>query len=154
MPWIISDFSSTQLDFSKEKSFRDLSKPVGALNEKNLANLRDRYKEMPEPKFLYGTHYSTPGYVLYFLVRQGTDYGLDSPMLIYSLAPQFMLRLQNGKFDDPHRTFYSIGATWGSCLNNPADVKELIPEFYHGNGSFLTNYLQLNLGNYLICFVL
>lgn len=26
---------------------------------------------MPEPKFMYGTHYSTPGYVLYYLVRIG-----------------------------------------------------------------------------------
>ena len=27
---------------------------------------------MPEPKFLYGSHYSTPGYVLFYLVRIGT----------------------------------------------------------------------------------
>lgn len=26
---------------------------------------------MPQPKFLYGSHYSTPGYVLYYLVRVG-----------------------------------------------------------------------------------
>ena len=26
---------------------------------------------MPEPKFLYGSHYSTPGFVLYYLVRVG-----------------------------------------------------------------------------------
>ena len=26
---------------------------------------------MPDPKFLYGSHYSTPGYVLYYLVRVG-----------------------------------------------------------------------------------
>jgi len=42
------------------------------------------------PKFLYGTHYSTPGYVLYYLVRQ---------------APEYLLRLQNGKFDAPDRMF-------------------------------------------------
>ena len=42
------------------------------------------------PKFLYGTHYSTPGYVLYYLVRQ---------------APEYILRLQNGKFDAPDRMF-------------------------------------------------
>lgn len=28
---------------------------------------------MPDPKFLYGSHYSTPGYVLYYLVRVGKD---------------------------------------------------------------------------------
>ena len=26
---------------------------------------------MAEPKFLYGSHYSTPGYVLYYLARVG-----------------------------------------------------------------------------------
>lgn len=28
---------------------------------------------MPDPKFLYGSHYSTPGYVLYYLVRVGKN---------------------------------------------------------------------------------
>ena len=32
---------------------------------------QERCKEMPDPKFLYGSHYSTPGYVLYYLVRVG-----------------------------------------------------------------------------------
>lgn len=36
------------------------------------------------PPFLYGCHYSTPGYVVYYLMRS---------------EPQLMLRLQNGKFD-------------------------------------------------------
>mmetsp|Transcript_6848 Transcript_6848/g.21428 ORF Transcript_6848/g.21428 Transcript_6848/m.21428 type:complete len:83 (-) Transcript_6848:46-294(-) len=26
-----------------------------------------------------------------------------------------------------------------SCLENPADVRELIPEFFSGDGAFLTN---------------
>jgi len=34
---------------------------VGALNPERLATLRRRLAEMPDPKFLYGTHYSTPG---------------------------------------------------------------------------------------------
>ena len=32
---------------------------------------------MPEPKFLYGSHYSTPGYVLYYLVRVGKFFAKD-----------------------------------------------------------------------------
>ena len=42
-------------------------------------------------KFLYGTHYSAPGYVLYYLVRA---------------APEYLLCLQNGKFDQPNRLFH------------------------------------------------
>ena len=45
---------------------------------------------MPEPKFLYGSHYSTPGYILYYLAR---------------VAPEYVLCLQNGKFDQPDRMF-------------------------------------------------
>ena len=82
--------------------------------------------------FLYGTHYSAPGYVLYYLVRQ---------------APEYMLRLQSGRFDAPDRTFHSIKETWQGVLINPSDVKELIPEFYHGTGEFLTNSQGLTLGN-------
>ena len=56
------------------RSFRDLSKPVGALNNDRLAALRARYADMPAeagapPPFLYGTHYSCPGYVMFWLVR-------------------------------------------------------------------------------------
>ena len=33
--------------------------------------VQERYSEMSGRKFLYGTHYSAPGYVLYYLVRAG-----------------------------------------------------------------------------------
>jgi len=51
---------------------------------------QERYDDMPEPKFLYGSHYSTPGYVLFYLAR---------------IAPEYVLCLQNGKFDQPDRMF-------------------------------------------------
>ncbi|MEJ1287737.1 neutral sphingomyelinase (N-SMase) activation associated factor [Cricetulus griseus] len=70
-PWIINDYSSPELDLSNPGTFRDLSKPVGALNQERLERLLTRYKEMPEPKFMYGSHYSSPGYVLFYLVRIG-----------------------------------------------------------------------------------
>lgn len=48
----------------------DLSKPVGALNPSRLEEFRRRFHDMPTdsfegavPPFLYGTHYSTPGWV-------------------------------------------------------------------------------------------
>ena len=43
---------------------------MGALDEERLASLKLRTADMPEPRFLYGSHYSTPGFVLYFLVRK------------------------------------------------------------------------------------
>ena len=59
-PWIIADYNSQHLDLENPASFRDLTKPIGALNEHRLQVFLERYHEMPEPKFLYGTHYSTP----------------------------------------------------------------------------------------------
>ena len=43
---------------------------MGALDEERLTSLKMRTADMPEPRFLYGSHYSTPGFVLYFLVRK------------------------------------------------------------------------------------
>ena len=94
-----------------------------------------RFREMVgmegQVPFLYGTHYSTPGYVLYFLVRQ---------------VPEYMLRLQSGKFDSADRMFHSIQETWQGVLENPSDVKELIPEFYSDSSEFLVNSQGLKLG--------
>ena len=36
-----------------------------------LAGVQERFDEMPEPKFLYGSHYSSPAHVLFFLARAG-----------------------------------------------------------------------------------
>jgi hypothetical protein len=44
--------------------------------------------------------------------------------------------------------FHSIAETWAGVLNNQADVKELIPEFYQDTEApnFLLNSERLNLG--------
>ena len=86
---IANDFSSTNGDSSRRESasqmFRDLSKPIGALNQDRLEGFQERMKSIEEdmdPAFLYGTHYSAPGYCLYYLVRT---------------MPEQMLCLQNGE---------------------------------------------------------
>lgn len=131
-PWVIADYKSPTLDLSKPATFRNLSKPIGALNPARLAGLKERYNEMPAPKFLYGTHYSTPGYVLFYTVRQ---------------APEYTLCLQAGKYDHADRMFRSIEDTWQNVTGAGADVKELIPEFYQPGGEFLLNSKRLDLGS-------
>ncbi|KAH6554596.1 hypothetical protein KP509_1Z322400 [Ceratopteris richardii] len=42
----------------------------------------------------------------------------------------FSLSFQNGRFDAPDRLFVSIADSWQSVNSNPADLKELIPEFF------------------------
>lgn len=138
-PHVIQDYTSKSLDLKSRATYRDLSLPVGALNPSRLAHFRDRFRSMPEcdesmgipPPFMYGTHYSTPGYVLYYLVR---------------VAPEHMLCLQAGKFDSADRMFSSIADSWDSCYVNPADLKELVPEFFYGSGDFLLNKSDLDMG--------
>lgn len=132
-PWVISDYTSKTLDLDDPKSFRDLTKPMGALNPERLASLKDRVQDMPDPKFLYGSHYSTPGFVLYFLVRK---------------IPECMLCLQNGKFDQPDRMFNSIPQTWINVTTHHSDFKELVPEFYmpENEGDFLENRNHIDFG--------
>ncbi|KAK7881271.1 hypothetical protein WMY93_029680 [Mugilogobius chulae] len=124
-------YIATFLDMTNAATFRDLSKPVGALNKERLDRLLARYRGMPEPSFMYGSHYSSPGYVLFYLVR---------------VAPEHMLCLQNGRYDNADRMFNSVGETWRNCLEGATDFKELIPEFYGTDFTFLENRLGLDLG--------
>jgi factor associated with neutral sphingomyelinase activation len=105
---------------------------MGALDPKRLKDYKDRFEAMPpEEKFLYGTHYSTPAYVISFLVRKN---------------PLHMLKLQSGNFDNPNRLFISVNKEWRSAVENPGNVRELSPEFYMKDTSFLVNSLGLSLG--------
>ena len=45
-PWVIRDYQAEQLDLGLSSAFRDLSKPVGALDPKRLDRLRQRYADM------------------------------------------------------------------------------------------------------------
>ena len=44
------------------------------------------------------------------------------------------------------RIFHSVNNAWRNCLDVLSDNKELIPEFYIGDGSFLTNVYGADLG--------
>lgn len=45
-PWVLADYKSAHLDLENPKSFRDLAKPIGALNASRLANFRERYRQV------------------------------------------------------------------------------------------------------------
>lgn len=69
-PWVLASYDTSVLDLNNPDSFRDLTKPIGAINPARLNTFLKRYVDMPDPKFLYGTHYSAPGYVIGFLYRK------------------------------------------------------------------------------------
>lgn len=134
-PWVLADYSSECLDFNKSSTFRDLSKPVGALDTKRLEVFEDRYRNFCDPdipSFYYGSHYSSMGIVLFYLLR---------------LEPFTALHrtLQGGKFDHADRLFHSIEGTYRNCLSNTSDVKELVPEFFY-MPEFLVNSNSYHFG--------
>ncbi|KAJ5068656.1 beach domain-containing protein lvsc [Anaeramoeba ignava] len=120
-PWILSNYESETIDLSDPKNYRDLSLPVGALNAKRIPELDERYNEFKNtdiPPFHYGSHYSSSGIVLFYLIRL-------EPFTTLSI------KLQGGKFDSADRLFWTIRGTWSFCYNEISDVKELIPEFFY-----------------------
>ena len=120
-PWVITNYDSHELDLSSPNNFRDLSKPIGALNHSRREYFEARYSSWEHdqiPPFHYGTHYSTAAFTLNWLIR---------------LEPftSLFLSLQEGKFDHPNRLFSSMKSSWSNCQRDTSDVKELIPEFYY-----------------------
>ncbi|XP_077379814.1 lipopolysaccharide-responsive and beige-like anchor protein isoform X5 [Festucalex cinctus] len=134
-PWIITNYEADKLDLTLPSNFRDLSKPIGALNPKRAAFFFDRYESWDDdqvPKFHYGTHYSTSSFTLMWLLRM-------EPFTT------FFLNFQGGKFDHADRTFSSVSRAWRNCQRDTSDVKELIPEFYYLPEMFV-NTNTYNLG--------
>lgn len=139
-PWVLQDYTSKELDLSDEKVFRDLSKPMGALNPERAANFQNRFNSWEDPseknipKFHYGTHYSSAASVLYYLLR---------------LEPftRIALQLQGGRFDHADRLYHDIQNTWNSAsaAGGLSDVKELIPEFFY-LPEFLENTNHFDMG--------
>ncbi|XP_014522456.1 BEACH domain-containing protein C2 isoform X1 [Vigna radiata var. radiata] len=134
-PWILSDYSSKSLDLSNPSSYRDLSKPIGALNPDRLKKFQERYSSFDDPvipKFHYGSHYSSAGTVLYYLIRV-------EPFTTLAI------KLQGGKFDHADRMFSDISATWNGVLEDMSDVKELVPELFY-LPEVLTNENSIDFG--------
>eukprot|EP00529_Nitzschia_sp_RCC80_P009051 CAMPEP_0113450404 /NCGR_PEP_ID=MMETSP0014_2-20120614/5812_1 /TAXON_ID=2857 /ORGANISM="Nitzschia sp." /LENGTH=2495 /DNA_ID=CAMNT_0000341741 /DNA_START=29 /DNA_END=7516 /DNA_ORIENTATION=- /assembly_acc=CAM_ASM_000159 len=138
MPWVLSNYKSTEIpDLLDPTNYRDLSKPVGALNPSRLEDFIERFNTFADPSippFMYGSHYSTnAGVVLHFLVR------------LHPYA-QLHRQLQGGHFDVADRLFSSVPRTWDMCTgSSAAEVKELTPEWYC-NPTFLKNTNKFKLG--------
>lgn len=104
--------------------------------EVNVSGSSSRYNTWDDPEipsFHYGSHYSSAGAVLYYLMR----------------LPPFSrenMKLQGGHFDHADRMFCSLADTWQSAAHgHMADVKELTPEFFY-LPTFLENRFALDLG--------
>ncbi|XP_022079256.1 neurobeachin-like protein 1 [Acanthaster planci] len=136
-PWILCDYTCETLDLQDPKVYRDLTKPIGVVNPKNIEEVQSKFENFEDPtgtidKFHYGTHYSNAAGVMHYLVRVEPFTSLH-------------IQLQSGKFDCADRQFHSIPSLWDTLMENPNDVKELIPEFFY-MPEFLENRNNFDLG--------
>ncbi|XP_030227032.1 neurobeachin-like protein 2 isoform X1 [Gadus morhua] len=136
-PWVLCDYTSEVLDLENPAVFRDLSKPIGVVNARHAQNVREKYDSFEDPtgtmeKFHYGTHYSNPAGVMHYMIRMEPFTTLH-------------VQLQSGRFDCADRQFHSVAAAWQARMESPADVKELIPEFFYFP-EFIENMNGFDLG--------
>ncbi|XP_049646593.1 WD repeat- and FYVE domain-containing protein 4 [Suncus etruscus] len=131
-PWILADYTSQTLNLTNPKTFRDLSKPMGAQTKERKQKFIQRFKEVEKTEgdmtvqCHYCTHYSSAIIVASYLVRMPP-------------FTQAFCSLQGGSFDVADRMFHSIKNTWESASReNMSDVRELTPEFFY-LPEFLTN---------------
>ncbi|XP_055065658.2 neurobeachin-like protein 2 isoform X2 [Misgurnus anguillicaudatus] len=137
-PWVLCDYTSPELDLEDPAVFRDLSKPIGVVNPRHAQNVREKYESFEDStgtidKFHYGTHYSNAAGVMHYMIRTEPFTSLH-------------IQLQSGKFDCADRQFHSVAAAWQARMESPADVKELIPEFFYFP-EFLQNLNEFDLGS-------
>ena len=134
-PWVLCDYSSKEIDLTNPKIYRDLSKPVGALNDERLKELkkkRDENEEAGLDSYLYSSGYSFPLSVYLFLLRVEPFTSLH-------------INMQGGKFDYSARLFNSIAEAYNLVCNQQSDFRELIPEFFF-MPEFLLNMNEFDLG--------
>jgi hypothetical protein len=136
-PWIISNYTDSELDLTNPKNFRDLTKPIGIQNPQQEEFVRQKYAAMLEMDDTgdaahYLTHYSSAMMVASYLVR------LQPYMAAFSLI--------QGGLDHADRMFYSVQGAWDSATgSNMTDVRELTPEFFF-LPDFLTNVNDYDFG--------
>ncbi|EAY00686.1 Beige/BEACH domain containing protein [Trichomonas vaginalis G3] len=117
-PWILKDYASKNIDLNNPEIYRDLSKPLGALDEERLEKLKLYRNNSDNLNILYRSTYSCPFHIYFYLLR---------------LEPftTCHIEIQDGHFDVPGRLFSNLQSSWVSasgCMNN---YKELIPEFFY-----------------------
>ena len=120
-PWVLRDYTSATLDLADPAVYRDLSKPIGALDPARAAFFRERYAQclgVVAPHH-YSHHYSSAAVVVYYLLR------------VEPFTKPF-LDLNGGHWDWPDRLFHSVEETWATLTQGTMpQVMELTPEFFY-----------------------
>ena len=135
-PVIIIEKESPTLNFSDKNIYRDLTKPIGALDQKRLETLKEEMKERdvlidPIP-YLFCSGPVSRLTICIFLLRMEPFTSLH-------------IKLQSNRFDVAERQLHSINEFISSIFTNSNDFREYIPEFYF-LPDFLVNQNNFDLG--------
>ena len=127
LPWVISDYTSETINLSNASVYRDLSYPIFAQKPESREKLQLKYEsgEDVELKYHSGSHYSSPAFLAYFLIR----------IKPFSLTAA---EIQGGTFDTPDRLFFNIKKYY----QIDEKYQELVPEM------FTLPELFVNINNY------
>ena len=133
-PWLISNYSTNELDLTDSKSFRDFMYPIYAQDEETRENLKGKYETFGEDqnefKYHSGSHYSNAGFVCYYLIR---------------IKPfsQLAAEVQGEFFDTPDRLFFNIEAFFKVSEKYQELIPDVfnLPEIYINSNNF---YFELN----------
>ncbi|KAL0397809.1 UNVERIFIED_CONTAM: BEACH domain-containing protein C2 [Sesamum calycinum] len=147
----------TEFGSFKFFSFRDLSKPVGALNAERLQKFQRDTPALTIQSFPNFTmdhiiqqqerrcHGARLGAILAVVTRAFVLYYLTRVEPFTTLS----IQLQGGKFDHADRMFSDVAATWNGVLEDMSDVKELalpmFPELFY-LPEVLTNENSIDFG--------
>ncbi|XP_064125927.1 WD repeat- and FYVE domain-containing protein 4 isoform X4 [Loxodonta africana] len=150
-PWVLADYTSETLNLTNPKTFRDLSKPMGAQTKERKLKFVQRFKEVEKTEgdlivqCHYYTHYSSAIIVASYLVRLPPFTQAFCSLQLPSSQLQ-LLMTQGGSFDVADRMFHSMKNAWESASReNMSDVRELTPEFFY-LPEFLTNCNAVEFG--------
>ncbi len=116
---------------------RDFKYPLSAQSENKRKEIIFKFEDLKKKnvnkkKFVnhFNSHYSASSFINFYLTR-------------ISPYNENIIKLQNGQYDNPNRTFYSIYEIL-EILIHYNDNRELVPEFFYLSES----YLNLNYNNY------
>lgn len=121
-PWILSQFGMAQRpSLDSSESFRDLTKPIGALNSERLNGLISKFNKMKrhnKKPYLYDRGMSNVTAVCTYLLR------------LEPFTSEYVDTILDSKPLKPEEFFNSIPQTFSCVTNNNGDYRELIPEFF------------------------
>lgn len=134
-PWILSLYDSNEISFKNKESFRDLTKPVGALDNDRLNVLLKRFANMKdnnEQPYLYDTGSSYLSAACSYLLR------------LEPFTSEYVSILSGNSFKKED-FITSISESYKSVTKKFDDYRELIPEFFFMPEVFLNlNHYDFN----------